>query len=94
MSFFPAAVLSRTDVSSVIDAQNSVTSKPLVGWDCMSNGWEDERVVHIFRTQFRVRITPEQPQISFFFRCCIQSKNAISATHHGPKIVTSKPLTV
>jgi hypothetical protein len=36
--FSLAAVLSRTDFSNVIVAQNSITSKPLVIWDCISNG--------------------------------------------------------
>jgi hypothetical protein len=34
-SFFPAALVSRTDSRSVVDAQNSVTSKSLVGRGCM-----------------------------------------------------------
>jgi hypothetical protein len=36
--FFPAAALSKTDSSSVVDTQNSIFSRQLVGWGCMRNG--------------------------------------------------------
>jgi hypothetical protein len=45
LSFFSAAILSSTDFSSVINAQNSVSFKLLVGWDCMSIQWKSGRVV-------------------------------------------------
>jgi hypothetical protein len=36
--FYSAAVVSRTDSDSVVEVQNSVSSKLLVGWGCMGNG--------------------------------------------------------
>jgi hypothetical protein len=38
VKFRIAAVLSRTEISSEVSLQNSVTSKPLGGYNRMSNG--------------------------------------------------------
>jgi hypothetical protein len=53
LSFFSTASLSSTDFSGVINAQNSVYFKPLVGWDCMSIQWKAGRVVQVFPIQLR-----------------------------------------
>jgi hypothetical protein len=63
LSFCSAAIQSSTDFSGVINAQNSVSFKPLVGWDCMSIQWKVERVVKVFHIQLRGRIPPKQSQI-------------------------------
>jgi hypothetical protein len=65
--FPPTVGLSRTDFSSFADAQNSVTSKLLVWWGCISNRWKAGRVIQLFGIQLRGRIPPEQPKILFSF---------------------------
>jgi hypothetical protein len=67
LSFFSPAILSSTDFSCVVNAQNYVSFKPLVGWDCMSIQWKVRRVVHAFGIQLKGRIPSEQPQMLFFF---------------------------
>jgi hypothetical protein len=62
----PAAVLSRADSTSVVDVQKSVTSKPLIGWCCMTNRWKARRVANVFGFQLSGRIAIEQPQSSLF----------------------------
>jgi hypothetical protein len=65
--FHPTVVLSRTDFSSFTDAQNSIPSKPLVRWGCISNRWKAGRVVQCFGIKFRGRIPTEQPHNLIFF---------------------------
>jgi hypothetical protein len=77
LSFFSAAILSSTDFSSVINAQNSVSFKLLVGWDNMSIQWKDGRVVQVFGIQLRKRIPHDQPQILCSFHRCDLSRNAV-----------------
>jgi hypothetical protein len=47
--------------TSFIDAQNSVTSKPLLRSDCISNQWKAGRVLQHFGIQHMGRIPSEQP---------------------------------
>jgi hypothetical protein len=75
--FSPAAVLSTTNFSIVVNTQNSVTSKWLVRRGWISNQWKDERVVYIFSIQLRGRIQTKQPQILFFLSYCILPRNAV-----------------
>jgi hypothetical protein len=63
LSFFSAAILSSTDFSGVVIAQNSVSFKLLVGWDFMSIQWKAGRVVQVFCIQLKGRIPPKQSQI-------------------------------
>jgi hypothetical protein len=67
-------VLSNLVFSSFADAQNSVTSKPLVRWGCISNQWKAGRVFQLFRIQLREGVPPEQPQMLFSFHCCNLSR--------------------
>jgi hypothetical protein len=43
-----------------------ITLELLIGLDCVSNRWTEDKVLCIFHIQFRHRFFPEQPQISFF----------------------------
>jgi hypothetical protein len=66
MWYSPAAVLSTTDSSSIVNIQKSTTTKPLVGWSCMTKRWNAGRVGYVFCFQLRDIIPPYQSQISFF----------------------------
>jgi hypothetical protein len=81
--------------SSFVDAQNSVTSKPLLGSGCLSNRWKAGRVVQLFCIQLIGRIPSEQPQ-NLIFPSDLQSAriSVSSKTGHHSKIVTPKPSTV
>jgi hypothetical protein len=79
LRLFSAAILWSTDFSSVINAQNSVSFTPFVGWDNMTIQWKDGRVLQVFGIQLRERIPPNQPQISRSFHRCDLSRNAVSA---------------
>jgi hypothetical protein len=78
-------VLSNSVFSSFADAQNSVTSKPLVRWGSISNQWKVERVFQLFCIQLRGRIPPKQPQILISLGGCNLPRNAVSATRHLAK---------
>jgi hypothetical protein len=56
VKFHAATVLSRTEFSSEVDLQNSVTPKPFSGESCMSNGKKAGRVPHVFGVQLWYRI--------------------------------------
>jgi hypothetical protein len=73
-SVSPAAVLSRTDSSSLFDIQKSVTSKPLVGWGCMTNGWKVGKVAYVIGFQLRARIcnTPRYELLKPFIKVLIK----------------------
>jgi hypothetical protein len=66
------------------DAQNSVSSKPLARWGCISNQRKAGRVFQLYGIQLRGRILPEQPQNLVFFQHCNLFRIA----------VFSKPVTV
>jgi hypothetical protein len=59
-------VLSRNSFSSFVDAQNSVTSKPLVRWGCISNQWKPKRVLFDFGIQLQVEFHVEQSRCHCF----------------------------
>jgi hypothetical protein len=79
-------VLSRTDFSSFADAQNSISSKPLVRWGCIGNRWKSTRVVQLFGIELRGRIPPEQPQNLFF----LQHGNLSSITVFSNTVIRQK----
>jgi hypothetical protein len=61
-----AAVLSRTEFSSDIDHQNSITSKPLRGQGHMSNGYKTGTVAQDIGVQLQDRILMEPSHFRFF----------------------------
>ena len=75
--FLPTVVLSSSVFSSFIDAQNSVSSKPLVRWGCISNQRKAGRVVQLFGIQPKGRIPSEQPQNLVFFQHYNLSRSAV-----------------
>jgi hypothetical protein len=66
--FLPTDALSSSVFNGLADAQNSVSSKMLVRWGCISNQWKAERVFQFFGIQLRGRIPPEQSHNLFFFQ--------------------------
>jgi hypothetical protein len=75
--FLPAAIMSKIVFSSFADAQNSITSKPLVRCGCISNRWKAGRVFQLFGIQLWGRIPTKQPQISSFSHRCSLSRIAV-----------------
>jgi hypothetical protein len=91
--FLPTVVLSSSVFSSFADAQNSVSSKPLVRWGCISNQWKAGRVFQLFGIQLSGIIPPKQPQNLVFFQHCNLSRIAVFSKPVVVQIVIeSEPL--
>jgi hypothetical protein len=54
------------EISSKIDLQNSVTSKPFGGQSCMSNRWKAGRICHVYDVQLWDRIITKLSCFHFF----------------------------
>jgi hypothetical protein len=92
--FLPTVVWSSSVFSSFADAQNSVSSKPLVRWGCISNHRKAGRVFQLFGIQLRGRIPPEQPQNLVFFQHYNLSRIAVFSKPVVVQIVMEpEPLT-
>jgi hypothetical protein len=79
--------------NSLADAQNSVSSKPLVCWGCISNRWKAETVLQRFGIQLRGRIPSKQPQNLFSFQHCNLSRVAVfSKPIFVQKVIEPEPL--
>jgi hypothetical protein len=95
LSDVPPLFCPETEFISEVDLQNSITSKPFVGWGWISNWWRDGRVFQLFGIQLRGRISYEQPKNLIFLRCCNLPRNAVfSISGHHSKIFTPRPSTV
>jgi hypothetical protein len=66
-----AAVLSRTEFSSDIDRQNSVTSKPFNRQSRMSNGWKTGRVAQVFGVQLWNKFPRGRSFLPFTYCCSL-----------------------
>jgi hypothetical protein len=89
----PTVVLSSSVFSSFADAQNSVSSKLLVHWGCISTQWKSGRVIQLFGIEPRGRIPPEQPHNLFFFQHCNLSRIAVfSKSIVVKKVIEPEPL--
>jgi hypothetical protein len=75
--FLPTVVLSSSVFSSFANAQNSVSSKPLVGWGWISNWWKDRRIIQVFGIHLKARIPTKQRHNLFFFRRCNLYRNEV-----------------